>query len=226
MTKRQAKAPAAVVVIVEPAKVQVAFVEPLGVMVIPSNVSVTCEVPPKPAPRAVAVEPKRPGVGPTVKVHAVTVNAAESFCPDWASVARTGALPVAPLGTAMVQTNPPPAAGVMAGPDNVPGPQVEGVTAMPSIVRVTVEPAAVENAKPVTVTEPPTSPVVGDAVSNAGVKDVEPVTVPTPATIAVAVTVKVVVELGLGIDHVDWLTTVTLEGPLIVTPEGPAPVKV
>lgn len=31
---------------------------------------------------------------------------------------------------------------------------------------------------------------------------------------------------GPGIFHAVWLTTVTLEGPLIVKPEGPVPVKV
>ena len=188
-TNRQANAPAAVVVIVEPANVHVAFVEPLGVMVIPSNVSVTCDEGPKPAPRAVAVEPNSPGVGPTVRVQAVTENATESFCPDWASVANTGALPAAPFGTAMVQTNPPPAAGVIAGPDKVPELHAEGVTPMPSMVRVTVEPAEVENAEPVTVTELPTRPDAGETTTLDGVNDVEPVTVPTPATVAVAVTV-------------------------------------
>lgn len=64
--------------------------------------------------------------------------------------------------------------------------------AIPPTERVTVEPAAVEKAEPVTVTELPISPVVGGVgtvVINTGSNVVVPVTVPTPATVAVAVTV-------------------------------------
>jgi hypothetical protein len=80
MTNWQTKAPAAVVVIVVPANVQVALVLPLGVIATPSKVSVTLVEAAKPAPRAVAVDPMRPLAGPTIRVHAVTVVDDDAVC--------------------------------------------------------------------------------------------------------------------------------------------------
>jgi len=145
MVNRQTKAPAAVVVMVEPTNMQVAFQVPLGVIVTPSIWSTTLEDPAYPAPRAVAVELTRPNEGPTVMDQAVTEYGEESFCPDRASLAHAVVAPAeAPLGMRNRQANVPVAVVVIVEPEKVQVAFVPplGVIAMPSKLSVTFEDAA------------------------------------------------------------------------------------
>jgi len=186
----QMKPPPAVVVIDAPA---VPELQLLTVTAIPSNASVTCEDEPNPDPVTVTLLPRSPLVGERGEiVQAVTVYAAPSLCPEKASVATTVvAPPGAPPGMAMVHTNPPAPVGVMVDPDNVPELHDDGVTATAPTDSVTVDPDAVENAEPVTVTVLPTRPLAGETVIRAGSNEFVPVTEPTPATTALADTTYV-----------------------------------